>query len=144
MHAPIAKLLHGWALAEDDTERGCTEISDGFAGFRATGQVMKSTHGHAMLAEAYLHGGNAERGLFSLDELLTTTKSEEQNFAAELCRLRGELLLLASRPNPNIDAKAEHLFREAIEVARSQSAKSLELRATASLARLFDKTTPNR
>ena len=53
---------------------------------------------------------------------------------AELRRLKGELLLLG---NPDAAPLATRSFREAIEVARRQSAKSWELRATTSLARLL-------
>jgi predicted ATPase len=54
---------------------------------------------------------------------------------AELCRLKGELLLLQ---NASGATEAESCFREAIEVAQRQQAKSWELRATISLARLLD------
>jgi predicted ATPase len=53
---------------------------------------------------------------------------------AELCRLQGELLLKEDESN---HAKAQACFERAIEIARKQSAKSCELRATTSLARLL-------
>jgi predicted ATPase len=55
-------------------------------------------------------------------------------FEAEMRRLRGELLLMG---NNHADIEAAQCFRDAIEVARRQSGKSLELRATISLARLL-------
>src|SRR5262249_51456920 len=52
----------------------------------------------------------------------------------ELCRLKGELLLQQNSAN---QADAETCFHHALDIARSQQAKSLELRATTSLARLW-------
>ena len=74
-------------------------------------------------------------------ELLELAFSEMEStgselYAAELWRVRGELLLLGARPNP---AAGEDCIRKAIEVAQAQQAKSLELRATTSLARLLAK-----
>jgi predicted ATPase len=74
-------------------------------------------------------------------ELLELAFSEMEStgselYAAELWRVRGELLLLGARPNP---AAGEDCIRKAIEVVQAQQAKSLELRATTSLARLLAK-----
>jgi predicted ATPase len=55
---------------------------------------------------------------------------------AELHRLRGELLLLGTSPKPD---DAERCFREALEIARRQNAKSLELRTAMSLGRLLER-----
>src|SRR5262249_16433359 len=62
---------------------------------------------------------------------------EERSYEAELYRLKGELLLMQGAPNA---AEAEHLLRAAIEIARRQSGRALELRATVSLARLLRDT----
>jgi predicted ATPase len=70
-----------------------------------------------------------------LDEALTAVdKTGEHAWEAELHRLKGELLLLRSAKNRH---EAEPCFNRAIEVARGQSAKSLELRAVTSLSRLW-------
>jgi predicted ATPase len=61
----------------------------------------------------------------------------ERHWAADLCRLRGELLLLGTPPAMD---GAEASLRQAIEVAHRQSAKWWELRATTSLARLLRET----
>ena len=63
-------------------------------------------------------------------------KTGERFLEAELYRLSGELLLMQDAPDA---AQADRSFREAIEVARRQRAKSFELRATTSLARLLKK-----
>jgi predicted ATPase len=65
-------------------------------------------------------------------------KSEQHFYEAELYRLKGELTLQASVQSREPKVKeAEACFFKAIEVARHQSAKSLELRAVMSLARLW-------
>jgi predicted ATPase len=140
MQPTIAKLIHGWVLAvEGNGEHGCAEIREAFQAFSAMGLVLMEGQGHAMLAEAYWYAGKAEDGLLSLEESLTTAKSEDRHFGAELCRLRAELLRLrADTDRMSIDTEAEALFRQAIETARHQHAKSLELRATSSLARLLE------
>ena len=77
--------------------------------------------------------GRAQEGLEAVDQALEFTRDE---FDAELCRLKGELLLLGEGcPS----AEASQWFTDAIEGARRQSAKSWELRATTSLARLLEK-----
>jgi predicted ATPase len=63
-------------------------------------------------------------------------RTGERWYQAELHRLRGELLLIQA---PADEAEAERCFRSAIDDARSTKAKSLELRAVMSLARLLDK-----
>lgn len=63
-------------------------------------------------------------------------KSGERFYEAELHRLKGELLLALSAAN---EAKAEACFRQALDVARRQSARSWELRATMSLSRLLQR-----
>ena len=60
-------------------------------------------------------------------------ESEERYWEAELHRLRGELLLMQGAPLSEV----EQCFHRAIEIARRQQAKSLELRAAMSLSRLW-------
>jgi adenylate cyclase len=61
------------------------------------------------------------------------SRNGERHWEAELMRLKGELLLL----EPKHEGEAEACFRESIELARRQGARSLELRAAVSLARLL-------
>jgi predicted ATPase len=89
----------------------------------------------ALLAEAYGRGGQAEEGLSVLDEALAAVqKTGERWWEAELYRLKGELILAASAED---SAEAEAYFQHAIDIARRQQAKSLELRAAMSLSRLW-------
>lgn len=70
------------------------------------------------------------------EALTQIARSGERYWEAEVWRIRGELLLQTDNPP---QAEAEDCYRKAIEVARKQSAKSLELRAAISLARLWQR-----
>jgi predicted ATPase len=88
-----------------------------------------------LLAEAYGQAGQPETGLTVLDEALTVVATtEEQWWEAEVWRLTGELLLCL--PLPDIP-QATACFHRALDVARNQQAKALELRAALSLSRLW-------
>ena len=81
--------------------------------------------------------GRLDEGLSALtDALAAADEHENRIHEAEIHRLKGELLL---RQDDSNTAEAQSCFRKAIEVARRQSAKSWELRATTSLARLLAK-----
>ena len=91
----------------------------------------------AMLAEAHLQMKQPVAGLRALEDAFSRVKpTGERMYEPELYRLKGELLLVQGRLNA---AQAEQSFRTAIEIARAQSAKSWELRAATSLARLLAK-----
>ncbi|HLB78720.1 MAG TPA: hypothetical protein VJO72_16945, partial [Candidatus Dormibacteraeota bacterium] len=90
-----------------------------------------------LLAEAYGRAGQAEAGLAMLAEALEAVdKYGERFYEAELHRLKGELLLQQSA---EFQGEAEACFHQALDVARRQQAKSLELRAAMSLARLWQR-----
>ena len=87
------------------------------------------------LANAYLAGGGAAEGIAATDEGLDLCRScGVRMLESELHRLKGELLL-----NDGNEEAAAQCFRDAIDLARDQGAKSWELRATSSLARLLTK-----
>ena len=88
-----------------------------------------------LLAEAHGSQGEPEAGLTVLTEALTLVdKTGERCVEAELYRLKGELLLQQFSDN---QTEAEVCFHHAISIAQSQQAKSWELRAATSLARLW-------
>ena len=91
-----------------------------------------------LVAEASMKTGRFDDGLNALTEALAAAEDGHENRSceAETHRLKGELLLKQDEANAT---EAERWFRTAIEVARRQSAKSRELRATMSLARLLAK-----
>lgn len=100
----------------------------------------------ALLAEGGLRLGNLRKGLASVDEGLHLTKTTlDRFFEPELWRLKGELLLAQSKDEEktarsasrNSQVKeAEQCFQCALKIARERGARSLELRAAMSLARL--------
>jgi hypothetical protein len=110
----------------------------------------------ALLAETYGKVGQSKEGLNVIDEALAiVNRNGECHYEAELYRLRGELMLHKSRvgnahqdvtvaeagtvgrTHPTGEGEAEACFLKAIDIARKQQAKSLELRATMSLTRLW-------
>jgi predicted ATPase len=88
-----------------------------------------------MLADVAAHLGHADDGLQALAEAHTLMEQQEEHWwEAEISRLRGVLLL---RQTGTSQAEAESWFQRALDVARRQEAKSLELRAAMSLSRLW-------
>jgi predicted ATPase len=128
--------LRGWALAVTGHRgEGITQIQQGLAAYRATGAAAYRPYHLALLAEVFTKMGQTTEGLEALAEALATlAKSRARWWEAELYRLRGELLLQHTAAQP---VEAQACFQQALAVARRQQAKSLELRAAMSLARLW-------
>jgi TOMM system kinase/cyclase fusion protein len=131
----IGMILRGGALAEQGQgSAGMAQIREGLAAFQATGAEVGRPYFLALLAEAYGRGGQAEERLSILDEALAAVqKTGERWCEAELYRLKGELVL--GRFSKDY-AEAETCFRQALDIAHHQQAKSLELRAAMSLSHL--------
>jgi predicted ATPase len=135
----LAQIFRGWALARlGHHEEALATIPRGIADYRAAGHEMAIPRFLVLLAEAYGQAGQAGEGLGVLDEALAIVQrsGDRNSEAAELYRIRGELLLAV--PGEQQD-EAEASLRRAVVIARRQQAKSPELRATMSLARLLDK-----
>lgn len=138
-------VLRGWVLVEQEqVEEGIAQMRQGLAAWHNTGAELNRPYFHVLLAEAYGKAGQIEEGLTLLAEALATVeKGGMRVHDAELYRLKGELLLAQESKNQKAKGKneaaseAETCFSKAIDIARSQSAKSLELRATISLSRLW-------
>jgi TOMM system kinase/cyclase fusion protein len=156
-------LWRGWALVEQGHGEGVAQMCRGLAAWRATGAEAYGTQFLATLAEGYGKVGQAEEGLAVLAEALAIVdKNGERYYEAELYRLKGTLTLQSKTslgqvsdksqasqdisevpniqhltPSTQAEAEAEACFQKAIEIARRQQAKSWELRATMSLARLW-------
>jgi DNA-binding SARP family transcriptional activator/predicted ATPase len=130
-----ASVLSGWATTVGGTiEEGIARIRAGLRAARATGAVAFLPHMLALLAEADARAGDAETGLQALDEaLVLCDRNDERYYEAEIHRLRGELLLALDVPD---HAGAEAALERALELARAQEARMLELRAAVSLGRL--------
>jgi predicted ATPase/tRNA A-37 threonylcarbamoyl transferase component Bud32 len=127
-------VLHGWARGElNDTDEGLVEIRDGLATARAIENRFLLPHWLALSADLSRKAGLTNDGLAAADEGLREARSRGQGFSeSELHRLKGELLLLRRERD-----EAEACFHEAIDVARRYSARSFELRASMSLARVW-------
>jgi predicted ATPase len=128
--------LWGWALvASGQGKEGITQIRQSLADDQATGAARDRPYHLALLAEASVQVGQTAEGLGALAEaLVTVPQSAVRWWEAELYRLRGELLLLG----PEVHLReVETCFQRALDAAHSQQAKSLELRAATSLARLW-------
>jgi predicted ATPase len=134
----VATILRGWAMAEQGRyEEGIAHIQEGLAACRVTGTELRRSYYLCLLAEACKETGRLDYGLSALTEALAAAdEHEERNYEPEIHRLKGELLLKQNDLNA---AKAHRCFERAVEIARKQSAKSVELRATVSLARLLAK-----
>jgi predicted ATPase len=134
--AAAGTILRGWALAmQGQGEAGMAEVCQGIAAYRATEAPLLLAYYCTLLAEVSAHLGHPEDGLQALVEAHTLMEQQEERYwEAEVCRLRGVLLL--RQPGAS-QAEAEACFQQALDVARRQEAKSLELRAAMSLARLW-------
>jgi TOMM system kinase/cyclase fusion protein len=128
--------MHGWALAmQGQGEAGMAQVRQGIAALRATGAALLVPYFCTLLAEVSAHLGHIEDGLQALAEAHTLVEQQEERWwEAEVCRLRGVLLLRQPGTPP---AEAEAWLQRALDVARRQEAKALELRAAMSLARLW-------
>jgi len=129
-------LPRGWAVAEQgEAAEGIAQIRQGFTGWQATGGLRAWPWFLAVLAEACGKAGQIDEGMHALEEALEAVQNHGERFyEAEVYRLKGELLL---QDAPASQEEAEEHFQQALEVARRQQAKSWELRAAMSLARLW-------
>jgi predicted ATPase len=110
-------------------------MHQGLTGWRSKGTELGVVRFLRGLAEAHGAAGQFEKGLALMEEALDVVeRTGERMDEAELCRVKGELFGLSGKL-----CEAEACFRQAIEVARRQEAKSWELRATLSLSRLLQK-----
>jgi predicted ATPase len=148
-------------------EEGLVQVRQGLAAYRPTRAELAWPHWLALLADVYGKRGQTQEGLATVAEALARLeKTGERWYEAELHRLKGELVLQSKVQSPRskvqksskfkvqgskskvdtphfafripqLEAEAEAYFLKAIEIARKQQTKSFELRATMSLARLW-------
>ena len=134
--AALGTLIRGRALTwQGDYVQGVAQVNEGLNSWRATGAQLLQPPALGWLAEGYWRAGKSEEGLQQATEaLVLVERSGERHCEAELYQHKGELLLQKSQANA---PQAEGSFQQALEVSRHQQAKSLELRAATSLARLW-------
>ena len=138
----VGTICRGWASMEQgDGEAGIAQIREGLAMSEAAGTRNLGPYFRALLAEAYQQTGHPEEGLpFLAEAVAEIDESDGRQYEAEIYRLQGELTLQKFKVQGsefNGQDEAEESFRKAIDVAQKQSAKSWELRAATSLARLW-------
>jgi predicted ATPase len=123
-------------VEQGQAAEGLSQIREAIAIARATGAgVGTSPWLLATLAEACGQAGQSAEGLRALEEALERVQAKEEHlYEPEVYRLKGELLL--QQPTAQQGEAEEHL-QQALALARYQQAKSLELRAALSLARLW-------
>ena len=128
-----------WARAKlGDRDAGSTEFRQALAEYASQGNKFHLPFYQGLLAEIEAERGDAEAALAGIDEALALAgETGEHWFDAGLHRIRGEILL---KQNPADPAAAEAAFLAAIAVAQQQKARSFELRAALSLAKLYQST----
>jgi predicted ATPase len=110
-------------------------ITSGLAAFRSIGGTLFASLYVSYLATAHANLGQFDEAWRCMGEAMTVVETtKERWFEAEANRIAGEISLLSHEPD---DAKPEAYFERALTVARSQQAKSWELRAAMSMARLW-------
>jgi predicted ATPase len=128
------RIMRGAARAMLDPRDECvTEIREGLAAYRATGARFQNTYHLILLAQALAACGHHGEALAALREAAALVEETGERYVeAEIYRLEGSLRLAE-----NGTAEAEACYVKALEVARAQEARSLELRAAGDLARLW-------
>jgi class 3 adenylate cyclase/predicted ATPase len=134
--AALGTNLRGWALAiQGQGEEGLDQVRQGLAAWRATGAALAVPYMCTLLADVCTHLGHTAEGFQALAEAHTLVEQHDERWwEAEIARLQGVLLLRQPGTPP---AEAEAWLQRALEVARRQEAKSLELRAAMSLSHLW-------
>jgi predicted ATPase len=134
--AGFAVFFQGWANRSDAAEASrVAEMRRGVAINREQGYVWFLPSLEAALAEAEAGAGETDAGLQRLDlALAEVERIEHRAPEAEIHRIRGEILL---KRDPADTAAAEQCLQAAIAIAQSQKARSFELRAALSLAKLY-------
>jgi len=139
-YASLAKVLEAVVKAASGRkEEGIQQVLEQRRQMREAGLYLAEPLVVTVLAELLLSAGRCDEGLAAIDEAYPIFLANGQcTFLAELCRLRGELLLAGGGDAAGAGGREIELcFREALKVASSQSAKALELRAALGLARFL-------
>ena len=145
-------MFRGWAMVEQgDLAGGRAQMLEGIGTHDATGVLVTRPYWRLLLAAADAGAGNAEEGERLWNEASALMR-DQRLWDAEMLRTRGELLV-GAHDTPGVgwanralspDAhqrleQAQHFLSQAVDVARKQNAKSLELRASVSLAKLWER-----
>jgi predicted ATPase len=130
----LGTICRGWVKVKNgDVAEGIALLRSGLIAYSATGAELQMPYFVALLARACEIVGQIEEAATLLDDALQIAeRTGERWVAAELNRHKGQLLLRQGHSEA-----AEELYRKALSIAQEQEAKLWELRAAASLARLW-------
>jgi predicted ATPase len=131
-----ATIIHGWVLAtEGQIDDGLAQMQSGLADLEATGAGLRRPYYLGLIADAHAQAGRPEQGLSIVDQAIAVAESMGERWRdADLQRIKGKLLLAHSSA---LESDAEACFLSALQIARNQKTKPLELRAATSLAYLW-------
>ena len=131
----ISQMIRGASLAgSGNCKEGLEELEHGMKAHAAMGATTYQPFALALLVKGLIAAGRLDAALYTLTEALAVSESTGERFyAAELLRLKGDVLASTDRL-----AMAEQCLREAIETAKRQEATLFELRSAASLCRLLE------
>jgi len=132
----LGLFLQGWCLADSGQGADAARtLREGFSTYASTGSTLFIPIFSCVMARAQAQQGRFENAIDTITQALAVGQRTNETWAeAELHRTAGELLTLLPRPAPD-DAEAR--FRSSIAIARRQKARSYELRAATSLARML-------
>jgi predicted ATPase len=132
----LATINKGLLLALDGNEFDAIEtFTSGMAAYQSTGATLYRPQHLSYLASAHAKVGQFEEAWRCISEAITTVETTKESwYEAEVNRVAGEVVLKMPEPDA---AKAEAYFERALAVARQQQAKSWEVRAAMSMARLW-------
>jgi class 3 adenylate cyclase/predicted ATPase len=128
-------ILQGWLLSIEKAPGAVKLIASGINAYRSTSARLNLPYLLSLLAKAEADICEFDRAWQCINEAFATAKStNERLYDAEILRTAGEIALMS----PELDlTKGEAYFGRALAIARQQNAKSLELRAAVSMARLW-------
>jgi class 3 adenylate cyclase/predicted ATPase len=125
------QILHGWAAAHDDPEKGVEGIRAGLAAWRKTGSRLWLPIFVALEGEAHAAAGRSEAALQAVDQAIAISEETGERWAiAEVLRLKARILMKSGRGAAD---EVEALLNESIETARLQGARSWQLRTASDL-----------
>ena len=134
----VGTILRGWALAtQGHAAEGMAQMRQGLAAYRATGAELARPYYLALLAEAYRTQGRSRKGSPCWPRRWRWWTNMESAGGRQSC-IGSRESCCCSRPSRTAP-QAEACFQQALDVARHQQAKSLELRAAMSLSRLWQR-----
>jgi predicted ATPase/predicted Ser/Thr protein kinase len=138
-----ATVMRGCCMAarREQVADGNAQMVDGLAAWQATGAEAFRPYYLSLLADGLRRSGDITLGLTVMNEAQAAVEQHAEHWwEPELLRIRGELLATGEQESPASAAESsEQYLLQAIELARRQAARSLELRATVSLGRLWQR-----